>query len=81
MRTRIINLGDIVTPNIMKTPGALTTLFASKKPSSNPADIGKAIVAVMHGNMNLIKDFKLGTITESEFNERMISALEKANDA
>jgi hypothetical protein len=81
MRARIINLGDIVTPNIMKTPGALTTLFASKNPSSNPADIGKAIVGVMHENMNLIKDFKLGKIPESEFNERMISALEKANDA
>ena len=75
---RIVNLGDIVTPNIMRAIGTFTTLIASKKSSSNPAEVGRTIGGVLQANMKLINDFKLGTIIESAFNEEMLSALEKA---
>lgn len=80
MRVRIINLGEIVTLNIMKTIGAFITVIASKNPTSNPADIGQAIGSVLQANMSLINDFKLGIIDENDFNEKMISALEKATE-
>lgn len=64
----------------MKAIGAFTTLIASKKSSSNPAEVGKAIGGVLQANMSLINDLKLGKIIESDFNEKMISALEKATE-
>ena len=78
MRARIISLGDIATLNIMKTIGAFTTLIASKKQSSNPAEVGKEIGGVLQTRLNLINEFKLGKIKESDFDEQMISALEQA---
>lgn len=78
MQARIISLGDIVTLNIAKTVGAFTTLIAGKKSESNPAEVGGLIGGVLQTNMNLINDFKLGKMTENEFNEKMIAVLETA---
>lgn len=78
MRARIISLGEIVSPNIMKAIGAFTTVIAAKKSPSNPADIGRTIGGVLQSKMSLINNFKLGNIGEKDFDSQMISALEQA---
>lgn len=78
MKTRIMSLGEIVTPDIMKAIRGFTALVASKKTDVNPADLGKAIGGVLQLNMALVNDFKLGKVDEADFTNRMIEAIEAA---
>jgi hypothetical protein len=64
-QVRIISLGEVVTPDIMKTIQAFTALIAGKKQSSNPLEVGKSIGLVLQQNMKLINDFKLGKLCAS----------------
>lgn len=80
MQVRLISLGEIITPDIMKCIQAFTVLIAKKKASSDLAEIGKSIGAVMQANMSLINQFKLGKVSEEDFNEQMIALLEKATN-
>lgn len=79
-QVRIISLGEIVTPDIMKTIQSFTDLIAGEKQAAVPTDIGKAIGVVIQQNMILINDFKLGKLNEKYFTDQMIDALEKATD-
>ena len=76
-QVRIISLGEIVTPNIMKTLQAFTLLIAQKK-SADSKQIGLIIGNVLKQNLDRIDQFKLGSLNESKFTEQMIEELEKA---
>lgn len=80
MQVRLISLGEIITPDIMKCIQAFNMLIAEKKASSDLEEIGKSIGAVMQANMSLINQFKLGKVSEEDFNEQMIALLEKATN-
>lgn len=80
MRSRIISLGEIVSPDLMKAINKFTSLIATKKSSTNFQEIGRAIGGVLGSKMNLINDLKLGKISESDFDSQMISALEQATE-
>lgn len=69
-KIRIINLGDIITPQIMKTLAA----FAEKLAVTIPA-IGE----VLTKQKTLIDQFKLGTLTDGGFTKQMIVELEKVS--
>jgi len=77
-QVRIISLGEIITPNIMNAIQAFTSLITGKKETGNPSEIGKAIGIVLQQNVNLINNFKLGKLDESDFTQQMIDALRKA---
>src|SRR3990167_1090980 len=77
---KIISLGEIVTPDIMKTIQAFTNLIVSKKQASNPLEIAKSIGIVLQQSMKLIDDFKRGTLNETDFTEKMIASLKNATD-
>ncbi|MBX3709538.1 MAG: hypothetical protein KIT56_10090 [Gammaproteobacteria bacterium] len=77
-QVKIISLGEIVTPDVMKTIQAFTALIAKKKQTANPVDIGKSIGLVLQQKMKLINDFKLGAVNETDFTQQMIGYLENA---
>jgi hypothetical protein len=80
MKTRIISLGEIITPNIMKTIHAFTALIVNHKPDSNPAQVGAQVGGVLQTQKTLIDDLKHGAILEAQCVEQIISALEKATE-
>lgn len=79
---RIISLGEIVTPHVMKTIQAFIALIAEKKKVANLAinlqEIGQSIGGVLERNKHLINNFKLGKLDEKDFTEQMIHELKKA---
>jgi hypothetical protein len=79
-QVKIISLGEVVTPDVMKTIQAFTALIAGKKQSANPLEIGKSIGRVLQQNMKLLNDFKIGKLNEKDFTEQMIDVLEKATE-
>jgi|SRR5579883_1023398 len=79
-QVKIISLGEVVTPDVMKTIQAFTALIAGKKQAANPLEISKSIGLVLQQNMKLLNDFKIGKLNEKDFTEQMIDVLEKTTE-
>ncbi|VVC75929.1 hypothetical protein AQUSIP_12300 [Aquicella siphonis] len=77
-QVRIINLGDVITPDFMKAIQAFTTLIAGKKQATMTDETGKAVAMVLHQNLNIINDFKHGKMNEADFTNHMLGKLEQA---
>ncbi|HTM63442.1 MAG TPA: hypothetical protein VL360_02950 [Gammaproteobacteria bacterium] len=78
MKTRIISLGEIVTVNISKAIGAYIGMIASKNLSVSADIIGKQVGGVLQSKMDFLNQFKLGKVTENQFDQEMIGALAEA---
>jgi len=72
---KIISLGEVITPNVMKTIQAFTDLIEKKR--GTQLETNNSISTVIQQNMHLINNFKLGTLDEKEFTEQIINALKK----
>lgn len=68
---RVMSLGEIVTPSMMKGVTALAALTSSPVP---------VLLGVIGKLQKEIDSFKLGTVSETDFNNLFISAINSATD-
>jgi hypothetical protein len=77
MRINILSLGTLAPQNQGKTIEAFSAKLCEKSRHSRE-DMQMAITALLQSNETLIKDFKLGRISEDEFTKKLISDIQKA---
>ncbi|MDQ8039345.1 MAG: hypothetical protein REH83_02950 [Rickettsiella sp.] len=74
---KIISLGDLITPDFNKVILAFAQLINQKSPQLNQSVILDAISNTIPKTKSNLDKFNLGEITEKEFTEKMLVALQK----